>query len=141
MNDSETLAEVMHGVFPERPKKPLRPTVEAPELQGIYHNAGYGNITLRLKDDPNSRCKRKRLSASRLEYTFPMVLDLYHASGDWWLIVLDAADNPIVYFRSYAKAEFQFGVDDKPNALEVYFLSGDPKGESEDTKVVFEKIG
>ncbi|OAQ90495.1 penicillin-binding protein [Purpureocillium lilacinum] len=136
----KNLTQVLDEVYPERPKKALPPTVDITELQGTYHNAGYGNITLRIKDETSVLGERKLLTASRSEFTFPMVLDLHHVSGDWWLMVLDMANNPVVYFRSYAEAEFQFGVDGRPHGLDVQFSPGGLNEGDRDPKVLFTKI-
>ncbi|KAJ6441533.1 penicillin-binding protein [Purpureocillium lavendulum] len=132
---NKNITEVLDEVFPDRPKEPLPSTVDIDALEGTYHNAGYGNITLRVKTTSNGAEKQKVLRASRLEYTFPMKLDLEHVSGDWWLMVLDMANNPVAYFRSYAETAFQFGVDGKPSAMEVQFTPGGLNEAQQDTRL------
>lgn len=69
-----------------------------------------------------------------------MSFDLHHVSGDWWIMYLELPQNPTIYFREYAQAEFKIGVDSAPTALQVQYDHSKAEGSKGSNKVLFSKI-
>ncbi|PNY23710.1 D-aminopeptidase, partial [Tolypocladium capitatum] len=124
-------------IDPER--KPIAPTTTIGKLAGTYCDPGYKTITLRVKSHVQDSAKQI-LTGCRENDTWPISFDLHHVSGDWWIMYLETPQNPSIYFRQYAQAEFKIGVDGAPTALQVQFDQSKEEGQGSSNKVLFNKI-
>ncbi|EXK80438.1 hypothetical protein FOQG_15073 [Fusarium oxysporum f. sp. raphani 54005] len=116
-----TADESVDILYPERPNPPLPPTVNITELQGIYYDPGYGQITLREEPHPD-RSDEKILVADRQEMTWKYQMRLHHVSGDYWIIYLPFLENP-GYMVEFVAGEFKIGNNGKAVGLQVDWVS------------------
>ncbi|EWY89717.1 hypothetical protein FOYG_10518 [Fusarium oxysporum NRRL 32931] len=99
--------EAVDILYPERPQPPLPPTLNIPELEGIYYDPGYGRITLR--EEPHlGGSGEKVFVADRHDMTWKHQMRLHHLSGDYWIIYLPVLENP-GYIVEFVAREFKIG--------------------------------
>ncbi|KND87177.1 D-aminopeptidase [Tolypocladium ophioglossoides CBS 100239] len=135
---TKDLDNALDNTYPNRPETPVAPTTSIDKLAGTYYDPGYKNITLRVKSHAKDSTKQV-LTGFRENDTWPISFDLHHVSGDWWIMYLETPQNPTIYFRRYAQAEFKIGVDGAPAALQVQFDQSKAEGQNSN-KVLFNKI-
>ena len=87
--------------------------VTTTQLEGKYHDAGYGTIDLAEEKEGNKTI----LVADRKDMVEAHQLRLHHVSGNFWNVhVFGYSTNTT---DGYLAGEFKIGVDGAPAALEV----------------------
>ncbi|KAF4975797.1 hypothetical protein FZEAL_7457 [Fusarium zealandicum] len=121
-------------VYHKRPDHPLASPVDIKDLAGKYYDPGYETIELRVEPDPHNVGK-EILVADREDTSWKIKSNLQHVSGAYWIMHMCQGGNPLLH-REFAQNEFRFGLDGKPTALEVDFVSR-LGAEQQEGKVVF----
>ena len=130
--------DALSNSFPDIPEKPIPSTGSVNKLAGTYRNAGFFDFTMHVKSLANGE---KVLSGSRDDGGFPIVFDLHHVSGDWWMMWMSNPQNPpMPEFRQWARVEFLFGADASPTAMEVQFSPAKPGEQNEKPKILFMRV-
>jgi hypothetical protein len=126
-------------VFPDRARPPLPPQLPLEQYIGTYFHPGYQSFTLELVDSKEGEKTKAKFVAERKDFTWPMICEFEHVSGEYWMIYFDMLYERSGNFREYSAARFTIGSDGKVEALVVDFINL-PTGAVEGV-VTFNKVG
>lgn len=132
----KTREKAIEKLFPNVPAEPLPSTFDLEELAGVYYDAGYGTLDLRVDEDLEGS-GGKVLVADRSNMTFAGAMIFEHITGDYWM-TRTSLGGKSDYMIEYAAAKAVAGVDGKPRAWEVK-MSPNAK-EAGDGLVVWERV-
>ncbi|ODA81273.1 hypothetical protein RJ55_04237 [Drechmeria coniospora] len=133
------LDNALDDIYPDRPETPAPATVAMEALAGTYHDPGYGNMTLQVDVDPDDAAE-KILVGSRPDDTWPMEMKMHHISADYWILFMVMPQNPTVFFKAFAAAQFKFDVAGRAKTLEVQFRLTRSQGVGTEAPVVFRRL-
>ncbi|KAJ3532067.1 hypothetical protein NM208_g8602 [Fusarium decemcellulare] len=130
--DVENAADIL---FPNRPSKPLPPSLDIRRLSGTYHAPGYGSWE--FVEVVNKRAPMGVvLVADRRDLLWKTRMTLRHVSGDFWvafIALLEGDGLPEAFFA----AVFRMGVDGEPSGLELTFKDRERANEG---RVLFQRV-
>ncbi len=132
----KTREQAIEKLFPDLPAEPLPSSFDIEELAGVYYDAGYGKLPLRVADSPYKTGSRV-LIANRSGMTFANYMAFEHITGDYWLTSTNIGGKS-EYMTEYTAAKAVAGVDGKPSAWEVKMSSS--ADEAGDGLVVWKRI-
>jgi hypothetical protein len=101
--------------YPNRPAKPLPPTLGLKDHVGTYHDAGYGSVEFYLGHHP-SRPTETALVAERSDHAWNETVRMEHVTGDYWLWMSYIKGGP-PEADSFYKVEFNVGPDGKVSSF------------------------
>lgn len=101
--------------YPNRPAKPLPPTLSLKDHVGTYHDAGYGSVEFYLGNHP-SRPTETTLVAERSEHAWNETVRMEHVTGDYWLWMSYIKEGP-PEADSFYKVEFNVGPDGRVSSF------------------------
>ena len=123
-----TRDQAIEKLFPDLPNKRLPSSFDIDQLTGLYEDAGYGKLPLRVGSSAEYQ-EEQVLIADRSDMTFKHEIVLEHVSGDYWTAKANIgvkSEIMIMYFAAKVVA----GVDGKPAAWEMKMsLSADEPGD------------
>jgi hypothetical protein len=97
--------------YPSVPDPPIPASLPLENYAGTYHNPGYHNMTVSLKDDG--------LFVNRSDQTWKVEVDLKHVSGDHFMAYVDSLTAPGLVFKEAVPAEFKVGGDGISNSFGI----------------------
>jgi hypothetical protein len=131
-----TREQAIEKLFPDLPEKRLTSPFEIDQLTGLYEDAGYGKMTLRVGNSAEDE-DEKVLIADRAYMTFRHKVVLEHISGDYWMAKYNIGEKSEIMMQYFA-AKVVGGVDGKPSAWETKMsTSADEPG---DGTVIWKKV-
>ncbi len=138
-DDKKAKDTAMEDLFPNRAIPPIPSPVNISELEGSYYDPGYGKMNFKVASHPDSNKEGEQvLQAERRDTFVACLVQLQHASGNFWLVSLSFLDFGDEALSVNFRAEFEMGEDGKATALVIDYSN--PKLGLEDGKVRFERI-
>jgi len=114
-------------LFPDRKSDPLPPSLPLEQYAGRYHHPGYQNLTLEL-DEASKDGNATSLRADRTDFTWQIIADFKHVSGEYWIMYSRLAKAPGArVFLDTSAVEFKLGVDGRVSKVGIEYgdtLSG-----------------
>lgn len=123
----------LENFYPNRSKPAAPFTGKLEDLEGSYHDDGYGTLKFTKQEVDGEEV----LVAERTDLWLNMRYTLHHVSGDYWLLqLLQMGSNGGIELAM--PAEVQYGVDGKGKAVVIHFENKEVG--VDDGTVVFERI-
>lgn len=137
------MAQSIDKYYPDRPNKPVPPSLPLEDYAGKYFHPGYLELKLELVTD-STKLTRENISlvGARLDASWPTINEFEHVSGEYWMNFYYLSTNPDGPLKEYAPAQFRIGPDGKVEALGItWIVSEDGFDNPIQGLIWFDKVG
>lgn len=131
--DRDNKNHALENFYPNRSKPAMPSTGKLEDLEGSYHDDGYGTLQFEKREADGDEV----LVAERTDLWLNMRYTLHHVSGDYWLLqLLQMGSEGGIELA--IPAEIRYGVDGKSKEVVIHFENKEVG--VDDGTVVFERV-